>query len=60
MHKSTGEVCDPQRVVILVLSLCFACTKPQVRSGTHRDLYSCGGKHAVMCKHKYTDEVWDT
>ena len=37
MHKSTGEVWDQYRLLILVISHCFACTNPQVRSGTHRD-----------------------
>ena len=37
MHKAIGEVWDPWRLVILVLITLFACTKRQVRSGTHRD-----------------------
>ena len=38
-------------------SCCFACTKGQVRSGTHRDLYS-GPKGAVLHA-KTTEEGWD-
>ena len=34
MHKSTGEVWDPDRLVFLVLRSIFACTKPQKRAGT--------------------------
>ena len=38
MHKMTGEVCDPWRLVILDLNTLFCMQKPQVMSGTHRDL----------------------
>ena len=35
--KATGEVCDPERLVILFLKSLFCIQKPQMRSGTHRD-----------------------
>ena len=38
MHKTTDEDWDPERLVFWCKSRCFACTKWQVRSGTHRDL----------------------
>ena len=37
--KTTDEGCDPYRLVILMLiTFIFACTKRQVRTGTHGDL----------------------
>ena len=36
--KTTGGVLDPQRLVILVLKSLFACTKQQMRAGTHVNL----------------------
>ena len=36
--KNIGEVCDPWRVVILVLKSLFCMQKPQMMAGTHRDL----------------------
>ena len=38
-------------------SRCFACTKRQVRSGTHRD--SCTGPKGAVLHAKTTDECWD-
>ena len=36
--KTTDEVWIPYRLVLLVLKSLFACTKPQMIAGTHRDL----------------------
>ena len=35
--KNIGEVCDPWRLVILVLKSLFCMQKPQMRARTHRD-----------------------
>ena len=71
MHKTTGEVWVPYRLVILlqktlfcmqktqiragtyrawVSSRCFARTKPQMRSGTHRDLKFWSKMRCLACK----------
>ena len=37
MHKATGEVWYPDRLVILVQKALFCMQKPQMKAGTHRD-----------------------
>ena len=37
MHKTTGEVWVPYRLVILLQKSLFCMQKPQKRAGTHRD-----------------------
>ena len=37
LQQAIGEVCDPERLVILVLKSLFCMQKPQKRAGTHRD-----------------------
>ena len=38
MQKETGDVCDPWRLVIMVLTTQFYMQKPQMSAGTPRGL----------------------
>ena len=57
MHKMTGEVWDPQRLVILLLKTLLCMQKPQICLGPIETSYS-GPKVAVVHP-KTTDEGWD-
>ena len=47
--KTTDEVWDPYRHVSLVLKSLFACTKQEMRAGTHIDLSFCFKSRNFAC-----------
>ena len=50
MHKTTGEVWVPYRLVILLQKSLFYMQKPQIRTGTHRDLLFGSKSRCFVCK----------
>ena len=57
MHKMTGHVKDPERLVNLVHKSLFCMQKPQLRAGTIET--SNSGVNEAVLHAKTTDEVWD-
>ena len=58
MQKITGEVWDPQRVVILVQKPLFCMQKPQVGS-IHLQRLVILVLKSLFCIHKTTGEGWN-